>query len=147
MTEACNWRREGWRISTDRSRLQIETARGFLRRSCWAPTLACGVVVRSTVSSLDLGLCEGGPPGIRVGFARGITDNATFTWVSDAFLAKPSRGRGLASWLMEMITSHPELGNLRIWVPAARDIQGLHRRAGSEPPADRDESMERKARR
>jgi GNAT superfamily N-acetyltransferase len=65
-----------------------------------------------------------------VGFARVITDYATFAYVADVFILTPFRGQGLGKWLMRTIVSHPDLQGLRSWVLATRDAHGLYRQVG-----------------
>jgi GNAT superfamily N-acetyltransferase len=121
------WRRGEYSISTDRERLDHAEIHAFLRESYWSPGIPREVVDRSIKSSLPFGIYDGPR---QVGFARVITDYATFAYLADVYVLPTHRGRGLARWLMEVIHAHPELQGLRRWMLVTRDAQGLYRRAG-----------------
>jgi GNAT superfamily N-acetyltransferase len=105
------WRNGPYEISTDRSRLDRELIHGFLARHFWdSEGIPRAVVERSIEHSLCFGLYEGER---QVGFARVVTDRATFAFVSDDFVVESHRGRGLAKWLMECVLAHPDLQGLR----------------------------------
>ena len=135
------WRRGEYRISTDQSQLDFEVIHDFLsRRSYWAVGRPMEVVRRSLENSLAFGVYKGGR---QVGFARLITDYATFAWLADVFVVEEFRGEGLSKWLMETIISHPELQALRRWVLATKDAHELYRRFGFEPLKRPERWMER----
>ena len=69
----------------------------------------------------------------QVGFARVITDRATFAWVGDVFIRDSHRGRGLGLWLMRCVLAHPELQELRRWLLASTSARGLYARIGFGP--------------
>jgi GNAT superfamily N-acetyltransferase len=121
------WRRGEYSISTDRERLDHAEIHAFLRESYWSPGIPREVVDRSIKSSLPFGIYDGPR---QVGFARVITDYATFAYLADVYVLPTHRGRGLARWLMAVIHAHPELQGLRRWMLVTRDAQGLYRRAG-----------------
>src|SRR6266498_2575623 len=81
----------------------------------------------SIQNSLCFGLYEA---DVLIGFARVITDNATFGYLADVFVLESHRGRGLATWFMEVVFSHPDLQNLRRWMLATADAHGLYRKVG-----------------
>jgi GNAT superfamily N-acetyltransferase len=114
MTDSTNireWRNGPYEISTDRSRLDVELIHGFLAREFWdTERIPRGVLERSIAHSLCFGIYEGER---QVGFARVVTDRATFAFVSDDFVVESHRGRGLARWLMQTILAHPDLQGLR----------------------------------
>ena len=122
------WQRDGYIISDDPSRLDVDVIHGFLAASYWASGIPRDVVERSIAGSLPFGLYA--PDGRQVGFARAITDRATFCWVCDVFVLSEERGRGLGVWLMETVVAHPELEGLRRFVLATRDAHGLYRKVG-----------------
>src|SRR5688500_20385728 len=66
----------------------------------------------------------------QVGFARIVTDYATFAWVADVFVVPEHRGRGLSKWLMEVIVAHPKPQGFRRWVLATKDAHGLYEHIG-----------------
>lgn len=120
-------RRGDFTISTDPARLDRGLIREFLAHSYWAPGIPREVVDRSIEGSLCFGLYEGGR---QVGFARVITDHATYAYVADVFVLESHRGRGLALWLMQAIRAHPRLQGLRRWNLVTRDAHALYRKAG-----------------
>jgi GNAT superfamily N-acetyltransferase len=119
-------------ISTDPARLDLDAIWGWLRGSYWSPGIPRETVERAIRHSIPFGIFEGQR---QVGFARVITDRATFAYLADVFIDPASRGRGLATWLMEVITAHPELQGLRRWVLATRDAHGLYAKFGFRPLA------------
>ena len=121
------WKRGEYSISTDKSRLDIEVIHGFLDKSYWAAGRAVETIRRSIENSLAFGIYKGAQ---QVGFARVITDYATFAWLADVFVLEEFRGQGLSKWLMEAIISHPDLKALRRWVLATKDAHELYRRFG-----------------
>ena len=121
------WRRDPYSISTDRDRLDHAGIHAFLRESYWSPGIPREVVDRSIRGSLPFGVYDGPR---QVGFARVITDSATYAYLADVYILPSHRGRGLARWLMEVVHSHPELQGLRRWMLVTRDAQGLYRRVG-----------------
>ncbi len=121
------WRRGEYSISTDKGRLDVAVIHGFLTMSYWAAGVPMDVVKRSIEHSLAFGVYK---EDQQVGFARVITDYATFAYLGDVFILEPFRGRGLSKWLMEVIVGHPELQGLRRWVLLTRDAHGLYRKVG-----------------
>ncbi len=121
------WTRDKFTISTDPARLDREVIHRFLASSYWAPQVPRAIVDRSIENSMVFGLYEGER---QVGFARVITDRATFAYVADVFVLESHRGRGLALWLMETIRAHPELQDLRRWTLFTKDAHGLYRKVG-----------------
>jgi GNAT superfamily N-acetyltransferase len=135
------WERDDYLISTDASRLNISLIHRFLTiESYWAVGRSLEVVQRSIDNSLCFGIYRGAE---QVGFARVVTDFATFAWVADVFLLSEHRGRGLAKWLMEVILGHPELQGFRRWVLATKDAQTLYTQFGFIPLHRPERWMER----
>jgi GNAT superfamily N-acetyltransferase len=133
------WTRGEFAISTDPGRLDRPLIAGFLAGSYWAPGIPREVVERSIENSLPFGLYQGRS---QVGFARVISDRATFAYVADVFVLESHRGRGLAKWLMETIRSHPDLQKLRRWLLLTRDAHPLYRQVGFRDPEFPDRIME-----
>lgn len=133
------WRRGDVIISTDRRRLDRAAVHEFLKGSYWAKNIPRDVVDRAIEGSLCFGVYEGAR---QVGFARVISDRATFAYLADVFVLESHRGRGLAAWLMETIRSHPDLQNLRRWMLVTKDAHRLYRRCGFEPLAHPERIME-----
>jgi len=123
--------KDGFTVSTDPSRLDLDVIHAYLTRSYWAAGIPREVVERSLRQSLCFGVYEGAR---QVGFARVVTDLATFAYLADVFVLEEHRGRGLSKWLMEAILGHPDLQDVRRWHLVTRDAQGLYARFGFEDP-------------
>ena len=119
--------RGAYSISTDPGLLDRPLIHAFLSRSYWAGGIPRETVDRSIENALCFGVYEGAS---QVGFARVITDRATFAYLADVFVLESHRGRGLAVWLMEAIRSHPDLQGLRRWILMTRDAHGLYEKSG-----------------
>jgi GNAT superfamily N-acetyltransferase len=120
-------------ISTDPGRVDLEVVHAYLAgESYWARGIALERLERAIRHSLCFGLYEGER---QVGFARVVTDRATFAYLCDVFLLDAYRGRGLGTWLMETISSHPDLSGLRRWLLATRDAHPFYERLGWTVPA------------
>ena len=122
-----HWRGE-FLISTDRARLHLDVIHNFLTNCYWAKGIPREVVERSIEHSLCFGIYDGS--GRQVGFARVISDFATFAYLGDVFVLESHRGRGLGAWLMECVTQHRAVQGLRRWVLLTRDAHGLYARFG-----------------
>jgi GNAT superfamily N-acetyltransferase len=120
----------GVRISTDEAQLDLEWIVAALsERAYWALGRPRDVIEASIRGSL----CFGAFVGRRqVGFARVVTDLATFGWICDVFVDEAERGHGVGGALMEAITTHPQLRDLRRLVLATRDAHPFYRRYGFE---------------
>jgi GNAT superfamily N-acetyltransferase len=123
-----DWTRDGFRISTAPGRLDLDVIHGFLWNSYWAAGIPREVVERSIRGSLCFGLYR--ESGGQIGFARVITDRATFAHLADVFVREPWRGRGLSKWLLETILAHPELQGLRRFSLGTKDAHTLYARFG-----------------
>ena len=124
------YRCDGFVVSTDPARLDVDLVFGFLTRSYWAEGISREVVARSIENSLCFAVFEGQR---QIGFARLITDYATYAYLADVFIIQSYRGRGLAKFLMECIVKHPELQGLRRWTLATRDAHPLYAKFGFVP--------------
>ncbi len=134
------WRRGEYFISTDKSKLDLAVVHGFLTTSYWAAGISLDIVKKSIEHSLNFGVYWGGQ---QVGYARVITDYATFAYIGDVFILEEFRGRGLSKWLMEVIADHPELQGLRRWLLLTRDAQGLYEKTGFVRPKTPERYMEK----
>ena len=126
MSEVRNreWQRGEYLISTDRNRLDIRVIHDFIsNQSYWAQGRPLETVQRSLDNSLNFGLHENDR---LIGFARVVTDYATFAGIADVFVLPEHRGQGLSKWLMEVILSHPDLQGFRRWVLATKDAHSLY---------------------
>jgi GNAT superfamily N-acetyltransferase len=129
MTEMSEEYRQGdYIISTDRSRLDIAQIHEYLsQHAYWALGRPQEVTERAIENSLCFGVYAGEE---QVGFARVVTDYATFGWLCDVFILDAWRGRGLAKWLVETIVAHPALTGLKQILLATRDAHELYRNYG-----------------
>lgn len=134
------WTRDGFTVSTDPERLDRALVHEFLTESYWSPGIPRDVVERSIENSLVFGLYEGVH---QIGFARTITDRATFAYLADVFVLSEYRGRKLGEWLVECACAHPDLQGLRRWVLLTRDAHGLYQKFGFTGVAQPDRYMER----
>jgi GNAT superfamily N-acetyltransferase len=127
------WERPPYRISDDPRAVDVAVVHEFLRNSYWARGIPRETVLRGIAHSLPFSLLVADR---QVGFARVVTDRATFAYLADVFVVEDQRGRGLAAWLVATILEHPELSGLRRWLLATRDAHGLYRRFGFTDVAD-----------
>ena len=122
------WRRGEYAISTDRARLDLAFIHEFLStQSYWAQGREVETVRRAVENSLPFGLYR---DTRQIGFARVVTDYATFAWLADVFVLDEFRGQGLGVWLVETVLAHPGLQHLRRWTLGTRDAHELYRRFG-----------------
>jgi N-acetylglutamate synthase-like GNAT family acetyltransferase len=119
-------------VDTDPARLDMGVIHGFLAQSYWARGIPRALVERAVRNSLCFGLYEGER---QVGFARVVTDEATFAYLADVFVVESHRGRGLAKFLIAAVVAEPRLQGLRRWMLATRDAHSLYARFGFEPLA------------
>lgn len=126
-------------ISTDRSRFDLDLIHGFLTKCYWAEGIPRDVVRRSIENALCFAVFE---DDRQVGFARVISDYATYAYVGDVFILESHRGRGLGKQLMRAIMTHPRLQNLRRWSLVTQDAHELYQQFGFTQLAKPDSYME-----
>jgi N-acetylglutamate synthase-like GNAT family acetyltransferase len=119
--------KDNYSISTDKTKLDIKTIHEFLSHSYWAENIPVDTVQRSIEGSLCFGVFDGEK---QIGFARMITDKATFAYLADVFIIDAYRGRGLSKWLMEVIMTYSKLQGLRRIMLATRDAHDLYKQYG-----------------
>jgi len=120
-------------FSTDKSKLEIGTIHHFLsKESYWSQNIPLATVRKSLENSLCYGVYH---QNRQIGFARIITDFATFAYAADVFIIDEFRGKDLSKILMETIISHPDLQGLRRWMLGTRDAHGLYAKCGFTPLA------------
>ena len=137
------WQNGEFTISTDRTRLQIEAIHRFLsEESYWANNRRKEQTLTAIKNSLPFGVYTGEN---QIGFARVVTDYATFAYLGDVYILKDFRGKGLSKWLMEVIIGHPELQDFRRWVLATRDAHTLYEKFGFHALVHPDRWMEKPA--
>jgi N-acetylglutamate synthase-like GNAT family acetyltransferase len=125
--EAAEWRMTDYVISTDRSKIDVDVVHDFLSQSYWAENIPKGIVHKSIQNSLCFGVYR---QDSLIGFARVISDFATFAYLADVFILPAERGKGLSKWLMQVIIDHPELQGLRRFTLATRDAHRLYSQYG-----------------
>jgi N-acetylglutamate synthase-like GNAT family acetyltransferase len=116
-------------FTSDRSRIDLDAAYDLLVDTHWAGTLSREVLQRAAANSLCFGVLQGGR---LAGFARVITDHATFAYLTDVVVHAELRGQGVGQWFMERILDSPELKGLRRITLLTRDAESLYRRLGFE---------------
>jgi GNAT superfamily N-acetyltransferase len=132
---------DGFVVSTDRARLDLGLIHNFLAESSyWAKHIPFEIFARSVENSLCFGVYDSA--GSQVGFARVVSDFATFAYVADVFVLDSHRGRGLGKLLMESIKQHPQLQGLRRWVLTTLDAHALYARFGFTSPKCPERFME-----
>ncbi len=123
-----DWQKDEYYISTDITKLDVGMIHHFLYTTAyWAVGRPMSVVRKSIENSLCFGLYEG---ETQVGFARVVTDYATFGWMCDVFILPSHRGRGLGKWLVECMVAHPDVKDLRRILLSSRDAHGLYEKFG-----------------
>ena len=128
-----------YEISTDRQRLDVTAVHAFLTQSYWSPGISRSVVERAIANSMCFGVFLGAE---QVGFARVVTDKATFAYLADVFITEPHRGKGLSKRLMEYIISREELQGLRRFILGTSDAHNLYAKYGFAPLSNPSKIME-----
>jgi GNAT superfamily N-acetyltransferase len=114
-------------VSCDADRLEVDRIHAFLTESYWAEGVSREIVARSIENSIPFGLYVAGE---QIGFARVITDRASYAYLADVYVEEGRRGTGLSKVLMRAVMAHPELQGLRRWLLGTRDAHGLYRQFG-----------------
>lgn len=119
-------------ISTDKSKLNVEKIHNYLcNESYWAKNIPVEIVKRSIEGSCCFGLYVNEDSILKqVGFARVVSDCATFGYLADVFVLEAWREKGLSKWLMKTIMDCPDLQGLRRWLLATKDAHGLYTKFG-----------------
>lgn len=128
-------------LSTHRSRLDVEAVHRLLLDTFWAASMPRHVLDRAIENSICVGVTE---RGTQLGFARVITDLATFAYLTDVIVADEARGRGLGAWMVDAIMRHPDLQGLRRFALLTRNAQGLYEKFGFSVGCATSTYMERK---
>jgi GNAT superfamily N-acetyltransferase len=122
------------------ARLDIARIHGWLASSYWSPGIARDVVERAIAGSHTLGAYQGGE---QVGFARTISDRATFAWIADVWVDEPVRGHGLGRRMVTWFIEHPDYADVRRFALATRDAHGVYAQLGFHPLIRPQNLMER----
>lgn len=121
------WSRGAWLVSTRRDRLELDAVLTLLRATSWGYALTAERLRRAMANSICFGVYEGLSV---IGFARVVTDLATFGYLTDVVVAEAWRGRGVGTWLTGCIVAHPELQGVRRLTLLTRDAEALYAKAG-----------------
>ena len=128
--EILEWTKDNYTISNDKSKIDLDTVHQYLSiDSYWAQQIPMEIVKRSIENSLCFGIYYG---KVQAGFARVISDFATFAYLGDVFILPEHRGKGLSKWLMEVIISYPQLQGLRRFLLTTKDAHNLYSQFGFE---------------
>lgn len=124
------WRQrdDGYEVSDDPKRIDFDAVHGFLRTSYWSPGVSRETVERAAAGSLPMGLYA--PDGTQAGYARAVTDRATFGYLADVFVLPDHRRRGLSRFLVRALIEHPDLTTLRRWMLTTADAHGVYEALG-----------------
>ncbi|PTT91339.1 GNAT family N-acetyltransferase, partial [Pelomonas sp. HMWF004] len=115
-------------------------AHAFLSQAYWCEGVPLAVIERAIANSLCIALLADGQG--QVGFARVVTDRATFAYLCDVYVLPSHRGQGLAGWMVQSLFAHPDLQGLRRSMLFTRDAHALYARQGFKPLATPDRGME-----
>lgn len=125
-------RDDGYEIDTSAERLEVPTVHRWLSTDTyWAPGRPLEVVLAAIAGSDCYGVYA--PGGAQVGFARVVTDHATFAWLCDVYIDRTARGLGLGTWLAQAITDRVKAQGVARLVLATRDAHTVYEKAGFEP--------------
>jgi GNAT superfamily N-acetyltransferase len=133
------YKRDGYHIAVGANAVDVDAVHAYLTRSYWACGIPKALVAKSIRGSLCFGLFRG---DTQVGFARVVTDGATFAYLCDVYVLETVRAQGLSKWLIEVVMAHAELQGLRRFMLATRDAHGLYARYGFTPLARPQQLME-----
>ena len=131
---------EAYKISANFADMDLGVIHGFISESYWAKGIPVATLQRALENSLCFGVFT--QSGEQVGFARMITDKATFAYLSDVFVLDAHQGKGLSKLLMAAILDHPDLQGLRRMLLATGDAHGLYQQFGFTAPASPEIYME-----
>lgn len=124
------WRKNDYLVSTDRAKLDLQAIHQYLTRSTWAKGISLETVTTATENSLNFGLYQN---ETQIGFARLITDYATFAYLCDVYVLEEYQGEGLGKWLMECVHAHPVFEKLRRIMLFTTTAPWLYEKLGYEP--------------
>jgi predicted N-acetyltransferase YhbS len=134
--------RDGFFISTDPARLDLDAIERLLRSTYWASERSRVSIELGVKNSLCFGLYDE-HSGRQIGLTRVVTDYSTFAWLCDVIVQEEHRGKGLGKWMMEVVLADPNLSHVGRWILATSDAHRLYERFGFTPMAHADCWMER----
>ena len=118
-----HFQRGAYVVTTDRQQIDFPAALALLHRTNWGDGMTLAVLERAAVNSVCFGLYEG---QVLIGFARAVTDLATYAYLTDVVIDERKRGQRLGHWLIECVLVHPDLQNLRRIALLTSDAQALY---------------------
>lgn len=121
------WQKDEYIITTDSSFLDFDVVFDFISNSYWAKNIPVQTLKKALDNALCFMLLHGEK---QVGFARVVSDYATFAYLADVFVIEEQRGKGLSKWLMECVMAHPDTQGIRRFMLATRDAHSLYRQFG-----------------
>jgi GNAT superfamily N-acetyltransferase len=127
-------------LDDDRARLNLERIHGWIAGSYWAPGIARDLLDRAIAGSHPLGAYADGE---QVGFARAITDHATFAWIADVWVDAAYRGAGVGQRMVDWFVDHPRFTGIRRFALVTADAHGVYAKSGFAPLMRPDRFMER----
>jgi len=123
--------KEQYKISDDKSLLNVDYVHDYIsNKSYWAKNIPMEIVKKSIEGSICFGVYE---KEKQIGFARVVSDKATFAYLADVFIDEDYRGRGLSKWLMEVVINYHDLQGLRRWMLGTLDAHSLYEKFGFKP--------------
>ncbi|MBN1300144.1 MAG: GNAT family N-acetyltransferase [Melioribacteraceae bacterium] len=134
------FKRKQYLISTNKNKVQIDVIHNFLKTAYWCRNIPEEVIKKSIENSLCYGVYA---ENKQIGFARVITDYATFAYLADVFILEEYRGYGLSKWLMEVILNHPDLQKIRTFSLKTSDAHKLYEKFGFNKPEHPEKIMEK----
>ena len=129
-----------YEITSDKSRMNVKAAHAFLSQAYWSSGVPLSIVQKAFDNSLCFAVLSGSE---QVGFARVVTDKATFAYLADVYVLQAHRGQGLAKRMVEAVQKHPDLQGLRRFMLATRDAHDLYSKFGFSPLSVPSRFMER----
>jgi GNAT superfamily N-acetyltransferase len=120
-------------VSSDPGAVDLDAVHAFLTRAYWSAGIPRETVARAIAGLIPFSVLHRGK---QVGFARVITDRATFAYLADVYVLEEYRGRRLSLKLMDAVVAHPDLQGLRRFLLVTRDAHGVYRRYGFTDIAD-----------
>ena len=137
MAEVYTWQRDNFTVSTDRALLDLDVIHDYLHHSYWSPGVPREVVAKAIDHSLCFGLyVDVEAERTQIGYARLVTDQATFAYLADVFVLEAYRGVGLGVWLIDCIMGCPAIGGVRTLFLQTRDAHTLYEKFGFETITD-----------
>ena len=127
-------------LDDDSARLDVARVHGWLASSYWSPDIDRSLVERAIAGSHCLGAYRDGE---QIGYARAITDHATFAWIADVWIDAPARGQGLGRRMVQWFVDHPRFAGIRRIALVTADANGVYATLGFHPPLRPDRYVER----